>query len=105
MIKKLRGLVLIVLYASALVLSGCVATENRSSTGEYFDDALVTTKVKAALMTEPGLKDSQINVETYEGVVQLSGFISEQEDINTAIKIVKGVKGVVSVENDMKVRQ
>jgi osmotically-inducible protein OsmY len=90
-----------VLLASLL---GCAGTSTRQGTGEYFDDTVITTKVKAAIFNEPTLKSSEINVETFKGTVQLSGFVSSRADINKAVELARGVKGVTSVKNDMRVK-
>jgi len=73
----------------------------KASAGEYVDDAVITTKVKAAVLKEPSLKSAEINVETSKGTVQLSGFVRSRADINKAVEVAKGVKGVKSVKNDM----
>ncbi len=83
---------------------GCAATPKQEGTGEYIDDTVLTTKVKAAVFNEPSLKSAEINVETFKGVVQLSGFVSSQADINKAVEVARGVKGVKSVKNDMRVK-
>ena len=94
-----------VLSAFLLVsVVGCASTSKSEGTGEYVDDAVLTTKVKAAIFNEPGLKSFEINVETYKGVVQLSGFVSSQADINKAVDVARSVKGVVSVKNNMKLK-
>lgn len=93
------------LLAFTLVaLAGCASTAKQEGTGEYVDDAVITTKVKAAIFNEPSLKSTEINVETFKGKVQLSGFVSTQADINTAVEITRSVKGVISVKNDMRVK-
>ena len=69
--------------------------------GEYVDDAVITTKVKAAVFEEPSLKSAEINVETYKGIVQLTGFVRSRADINKAVAVANGVNGVKSVKNDM----
>ena len=71
-------------------------------TGEYFDDTVITSKVKAAVLNEPTLKSAEINVETFKGVVQLSGFVNSQADITRAVEVARGVPGVKSVKNDMR---
>jgi osmotically-inducible protein OsmY len=76
----------------------------KRSTGAYVDDKVVTTKVKAALLKDPEVKALQVNVETYKGVVQLSGFVDKQEQIPRAAEVAKGVEGVKSVKNDLIVR-
>lgn len=83
---------------------GCAATEKREGTGEYIDDTVLTTKVKAAVFNEPSLKSAEINVETFKGVVQLSGFVRSQADINKAVEVARSVKGVKSVKNDMRLK-
>lgn len=83
---------------------GCASTSKSEGTGEYVDDAVITTKVKAAIFEEPSLKSSEINVETFKGVVQLSGFVSSQDKVNTAVATAKNVKGVTSVRNDMRLK-
>ena len=92
---------LIVLMA---LLLGCASTSKQEGTGEYFDDTVVTTKVKAVILNEPSLKSAEINVETFKGVVQLSGFVNSQADINKAVEVVSKVSGVKSVKNDMRVK-
>ena len=85
-------------------LIGCAATPKQEGTGEYIDDAVITTKVKAAIFNEPTLKSTEINVETFKGVVQLGGFVNSQADINKAVEVARSVKGVKSVKNDMRLK-
>ncbi len=85
-------------------LLGCAGTSTKESTGEYVDDSVITTKVKAAILNEPSLKVLQINVETFKGTVQLSGFVNSQANINRAVEVARGVPGVTSVRNDMRLR-
>jgi osmotically-inducible protein OsmY len=60
--------------------------------------------VKAAVFSEPSLKSAEINVETFKGVVQLSGFVSSRADINKAVEVARSVQGVESVKNDMRLK-
>lgn len=83
---------------------GCASTEKQEGTGQYIDDTVITTKVKAALVQDPITKATEINVETFKGVVQLSGFVSSQAAINKAIELARGVDGVKSVKNSMRVK-
>jgi len=83
---------------------GCASTQHHEGTGEYVDDSVITTKVKAAVLHEPSLKSAEINVETFKGVVQLSGFVSSQANIDKAVEVARGVAGVKSVKNDMKLK-
>jgi osmotically-inducible protein OsmY len=94
------------LFASLVLGSslGCASTRTHASTGQHIDDSFITTKVKAAMLAEPGLKSAEINVETFKGVVQLSGFVSSSADIAGAVRVAKGVEGVSSVKNDMRVK-
>jgi osmotically-inducible protein OsmY len=91
----------------ALVLlsaSGCASTSKQEGTGEYVDDSVVTGKVKAAILNEPSLSSAEINVETFKGVVQLSGFVNSRADINKAVAVARSVSGVSSVKNDMRLK-
>ena len=90
-----------ILLASFL---GCAGTSTQESTGEYMDDTLITSKVKTAIFNEPSLKSAEINVETFKGTVQLSGFVSSRANIDTAVAVARGIKGVTSVRNDMRVK-
>lgn len=94
------------IFATFLLVAslGCASSRTQEGTGEYLDDTVITTKVKAAILGEPGLKVSEINVETFKGVVQLSGFVNSREDINKAVRVARAVKGVTSVENDMQLK-
>ena len=99
--KMIANFVLVTVFA---VMLGCASTAKHEGTGEYIDDSVITTKVKAAVLNEPTLKSAEINVETYKGVVQLSGFVNSAEDIAKAASVARGVKGVTSVKNDMRLK-
>ena len=94
------------LFAASLVatMAGCASTSTKEGTGEYIDDTVITAKVKASIFNEPTLKASEINVETFKGDVQLSGFVSDPKDAQKAVEIARGVKGVTSVKNDVRVK-
>ena len=94
------------LFFAVMLVSflGCASTAKQEGTGEYVDDSLITTKVKAAILNEPGLKVAEINVETFKGVVQLSGFVSSKADETKAVDVARGVKGVKSVKDDMRLK-
>jgi len=83
---------------------GCASTSKQEGTGEYVDDTVLTTKVKAAIFNEPTLKSAEINVETFKGVVQLSGFVTSTAAQNKAVEVARGVAGVKSVKNDMRLK-
>ena len=94
-----------VLLAVTLVTAvGCSSTSKQEGTGEYVDDTVITSKVKAAVFNEPMLKSAEINVETFKGVVQLSGFVSSQAAANKATEVARSVSGVKSVKNDMRIK-
>ena len=92
------------LALAALLASACAATPKQESTGQYVDDSLITTKVKTAILNEPSLKVSQITVETYKGVVQLSGFVDSSDAGSKAADLAREVGGVSSVKNDTRLR-
>jgi osmotically-inducible protein OsmY len=94
---------LLVLMLVATFVS-CASTAKQESTGEYVDDSVITTKVKALLAADDFLKSFQIGVETYKGVVQLSGFVSSQNLVNKAVQIALSVGGVKSVKNSLIVK-
>lgn len=100
--KQLKLISAFCIAVALLFASGCAATATRESTGEYIDDSVITTRVKDALFRDSTLKSSEINVETFKGTVQLSGFVSSQENIDKAVVIATSIKGVVSVKNDMR---
>jgi hyperosmotically inducible protein len=99
--KYISALFLAVTLVSAV---GCASTSKQEGTGEYVDDSVITTKVKAAILNEPELKVAEINVETFKGAVQLSGFVSSQAAANKAVEVARGVGGVKSVKNDMRIK-
>jgi osmotically-inducible protein OsmY len=94
--------VVLVMFIAAFV--ACASTSKQESTGEYVDDSVITTKVKSLLAADDFLKSFQIGVETYKGVVQLSGFVNSQQAVDKAIQISRSVKGVTSVRNDLIVK-
>jgi len=83
----------------------CASTSKQSGAGEYVDDSVITTKVKSLLAADDFLKSFEITVETYKGIVQLSGFVDSQKAIDKAGEITRGVKGVKSVKNNLNVKK
>lgn len=102
-IARSLSAVLSSLLVAALV--ACASTAKHEGTGEYVDDSLITGKVKAALVADPDLKATEINVETYKGTVQLSGFVGNPGDIPKAVQLARGIEGVKAVKNDMAVKR
>ena len=86
------------------VLAGCAATPTRQSTGEFIDDAAITTSVKTALLADKEVSGTAVNVETFKGVVQLSGFVKGQHEKEHAAAVTERVKGVKAVRNDLSVK-
>ena len=100
-IKRFSAILAAVAMATVL---GCASTSKSEGTGEYVDDTVITTKVKAAILDEATLKSAEINVETFKGIVQLSGFVSSQANVDKAVVVAQNVHGVKSVKNDMRVK-
>ncbi len=92
------------LPVAVTTLTGCASTSTRESTGQYVDDSTITAKVKADLVKDPVVSALQVSVETYKGVVQLSGFVDTKEQSDRAETIAKGVAGVQSVKNNLVVK-
>jgi osmotically-inducible protein OsmY len=88
-----------------VALVACAPTAKREGTGEFIDDSLITGKVKAALVADPDLKATEINVETYKGTVQLSGFVASPEHIPKATQLARSIEGVKSVKNDIAIKR
>ncbi|ALV92119.1 MULTISPECIES: BON domain-containing protein [Pantoea] len=88
----------------ALTLSACAPTATQEGTGGYIDDTVITTKVKAQLLNDDSLKSTEINVETFKGKVQLSGFVSSPQMANRAVTVTRSVQGVKSVVNNMQIK-
>ena len=102
---KRNGLVrCFVLLMLMVAFVACASTSKQESTGEYVDDSVITTKVKALLAADDFLKSFQISVETFRGTVQLSGFVGSQNDVNKAVQIARSVSGVKSVKNSLIVK-
>lgn len=101
-----RSILSVVLAAiAAVLLSACAATEKSRSTGEYTDDAALTAKVKSAIATDVGARTAgAINIETYRGVVQLTGFVADAEQAQRAAAAAKKVEGVREVKNDVRIK-
>lgn len=102
--KSLKYISMMLAALALTTLIGCASSTNKSSTGEYIDDSVITTKVKTAIFNEPTLKATEINVETYKGVVQLSGFVKTEAEIAKAIDVTRNIEGVVSVKNDIQLK-
>lgn len=101
---SLQKIFVTMMVAIALLATGCASTARQSSFGETVDDTVITTKVKALYVDDAAVNALNINVETFKGVVQLSGFANNQTEINRAAEIARGIKGVSSVKNDIRLK-
>lgn len=100
---KISARLTAIAFAAALA-AGCASSESGKSTGEYIDDAAITAKVKTALIRDDSLDANDINVETYKGTVQLSGFVDSEEDVDAAEEVAGNIEGVTKVRNDLRVK-
>lgn len=102
---KLQRIAKVLVYAGLLsAFLGCSTTQKHETAGQYVDDSVITTKVKSAILDEMSLKTLQINVKTYQGVVQLSGFVDSADNARKAGEVARTVKGVTDVRNDLIVK-
>ena len=104
MVKRHRVLSILICIGLIAVFVGCASTQKKEGTGEYIDDSAITTKVKSAILGDSALKVFQINVETFKGEVQLSGFVDSAAAKQKAEVVARGVGGVKSVRNNLIVK-
>jgi hypothetical protein len=104
MVKFRRSMIFLVCFVLLTAFTGYAASEKHETTGQYVDDSVITTRVKTAIFKDESLKTLQINVQTYKGVVQLSGFVDSAASVSKAGAIAQGVDNVVSVKNDLLVK-
>ena len=83
-----------------VLLVGCAPTSTREGAGEFIDDTVITSKVKAAFAADPTVKATEVKVETFKGTVQLSGFVESRESAQKAVELARQVKGVKEVRNN-----
>ncbi|ACM19102.1 phospholipid-binding BON domain protein [Geotalea daltonii FRC-32] len=91
-------------FGLILMLGGCASHQKNETAGQYFDDSVITTKVKSAILGDPALKVMQIAVETYQGKVQLSGFVDSPQSVKRAGEVASSVEGVREVKNNLIVK-
>jgi osmotically-inducible protein OsmY len=99
--KSFTGFFSVLLLA---LIVGCASTSKQEGTGEYVDDSVITAKVKTELVRDPDLSAAEINVETFKGTVQLSGFVKDSGDVSKAGTVARSVKGVKAVKNNLLVK-
>lgn len=95
----------LILAALLLALAGCAGSRTQESTGEYIDDSVITTKVKSAFASDQTVDAINIQVTTFKGTVQLSGFAKSRQEISRAVELARGVEGVKAVKNSIQLRQ
>jgi osmotically-inducible protein OsmY len=104
-VRRLWPLCILAAGLAVAHTSGCAATNTSESTGQYVDDTTITTKVKSALLSDDAVKSFEIKVETYKGIVQLSGFVDNDDQRSAAARDAKAVPGVVDVKNNLTIKQ
>lgn len=104
MLKIHRTMKLLACLTLLALFLGCAATRTKEGTGGYIDDSVITAKVKSAILTDPDLKVLQINVETFKGVVQLSGFVDSRQTATRAEELAGTINGVKGVKNNLIVK-
>ena len=102
--RPLSTAALCVMLGATFATVGCGGSPTRPSTGQYLDDAAITTKVKAKMVEDPAVSALNIKVETYKGTVQLSGFANNATEVNRAVEIARSTEGVQSVKNDIRLK-
>ena len=102
--KIAQRLVAVLAAFMVFVLAGCAPTGTREGTGEYIDDTIITSKIKAAFAADPTVKATEVKVETFKGTVQLSGFVESRESAQKAVQIARQVKGVTEVRNNTVIK-
>ena len=104
--NSIRLVALLAIGAGGLAsfTTGCSGTATSQSTGEYVDDATITTKVKSAFVSDKTVEADQVNVTTFKGNVQLSGFVDTAEMKARAGQIAGTIEGVTNVTNNITVK-
>lgn len=103
--KKSHSVIrLLVVLMMIAAIAACASTPKQEGTGEYIDDSVITTKIKAELAADDFLKSFEIGVETRKGIVQLSGFVDSQKAIDKAGRIAQSVKGVTGLKNNLIIK-
>ena len=101
-ISRLSRVVAVMLMIS--FVAACAGSKTKESTGEYVDDSVITSTVKAKLLEDKEVSGLAINVETFKGVVQLSGFAKTEAERQKAAQLAHAVGGVKDVKNDIRLK-
>jgi osmotically-inducible protein OsmY len=103
---KMRYLSAFMCLVVILAISACAGDQNRTdrSAGQVAEDNAIAAKVKSALIADPQVKGTQVDVEVFKGVVQLSGFVDNTTNVQKAVSIARNVSGVKEVRNTLQAR-
>ena len=105
---SLKILSLVTVFTASVGLTalttGCASTSTKESTGEYIDNSTITTKVKAAFVNDPVVSALDVKVDSFQGVVQLSGFVNTSAEKAQAGRVAASIKGVTDVQNNIVVK-
>ena len=104
MLSRRLSALLIAAALSGPLLTGCTATPRQQPTAEAIDDGVVTAKIRAKLTEDPVTKTHGITVQTFKGVVQLSGFVETEQVRARAVQLAKETDGVKRVKDDLEGR-
>jgi len=106
MMRTTRAALLLgAMLSSSMMIVACSSTPSQQSTGQAIDDGVITAKVKAKLIDDPVTKAHQINVDTFKGNVQLSGFVESDQARARALQLARDVEGVKNVKDGMQIRK
>jgi len=102
---KYKAALILAAVMGTSMIAACSSTPSQQSTGQAIDDGVVTAKVKAKLIEDPVTKAHQINVDTFKGTVQLSGFVESDQARARAVQLARGTDGVKSVKDSLQIRK
>lgn len=102
---KYRAVLVLAAMMGISMMAACSSTPSQQSTGQAIDDGVVTAKIKAKLIEDPVTKAHQINVDTFKGTVQLSGFVETDQARSRALQLARDTDGVKSVKDSLQVRK
>lgn len=105
MLRRCSVALTLAVTMSTAMVAGCSSTPSQQSTGQAIDDGVITAKVKAKLIEDPVTKAHEIKVETFKGIVQLSGFVETTQARSRALQVAREVDGVKQVKDAMEIRK
>ena len=102
--KAISCTTLVLFVIVVVTMLGCAGSRTQKSAGDVIDDGVIGAKVKTALLADEEVSGLQVEVETFKGVVQLSGFVDTAAQANKAEQIARGVQGTKEVQNKLSVK-